>query len=241
MNILAIGNSFSQDATRYLNQIAKSENCDLTTVNLYIGGCPLSKHYKNMIGNNSAYSFEFNGEYTGLCISIKDALLSRDWDCVTFQQASFLSVNYETYQPYLSELSAYVKKCAPEAKQIIHQTWAYEQGSARLTSELGYNDQSEMYNDIKNAYEQAAKSINAEFIIPSGTLFQNILANGIPKVHRDTFHASLGLGRYALGLLWYSALTGKNVENNSFSYFDEQITAEEISIIKKCVSKTLSE
>ena len=34
MNILAIGNSFSQDATRYLNAIAKADNVDLTVVNL---------------------------------------------------------------------------------------------------------------------------------------------------------------------------------------------------------------
>ena len=41
MKVLAIGNSFSQDATRYLHQIAKANQFDLKVVNLYIGGCSL--------------------------------------------------------------------------------------------------------------------------------------------------------------------------------------------------------
>ena len=47
MNILAIGNSFSQDATRYLKQIGDSSLTDLYVVNLYIGGCPLERHADN--------------------------------------------------------------------------------------------------------------------------------------------------------------------------------------------------
>ena len=49
MNVLSIGNSFSQDAQRYLHRIAKADGCNLNTFNLYIGGCPLSLHYRNMI------------------------------------------------------------------------------------------------------------------------------------------------------------------------------------------------
>ena len=126
MNILAIGNSFSQDALRYLHNIAKSDNYDLTVVNLYIGGCPLSQHYKNMLEDNKTYLMEFNGQETLFYVSIKEALLSRDWDYISLQQVSNQSIDYETYQPYLIELSAYIKKYAPKAKQIIHQTWSYE-------------------------------------------------------------------------------------------------------------------
>ena len=41
MNILSIGNSFSQDAQRYLHDIAKADGVVLSAFNLYIGGCPL--------------------------------------------------------------------------------------------------------------------------------------------------------------------------------------------------------
>ena len=75
MKILAIGNSFSQDATRYLYQIAKSNGDDFTVVNLYIGGCTLEMHYNNLKENLSAYQLQLNGEVTDKYISIKDALL----------------------------------------------------------------------------------------------------------------------------------------------------------------------
>ncbi len=239
MNILAIGNSFSQDATRYLAQIAKADSYNLNVVNLYIGGCSLYTHFKNIRSDSKAYSLEVNGESTGFLVSIKESLLNRDWDYVTMQQVSHQSIDYDTFCPYLMELSAYVKKYAPKAKQIIHQTWAYEQDSDRLCVELGYTNQLDMFKDIEASYQKAAKDIDAEKIIPSGELFQKLLKNGFAKIHRDTFHASLGAGRYALGLLWYKALTGRDILNNNFCTFDEPITDEEIKIIKKAVNEIL--
>lgn len=38
MKVLAIGNSFSNDAMRYLHGIAKADGVDMKTVNLFIGG-----------------------------------------------------------------------------------------------------------------------------------------------------------------------------------------------------------
>ena len=92
-----------------------------------------------------------------------------------------------------------------------------------------------MLSDIVNAYNKAAERIHADILIPSGEVFGAMLENGIPKIHRDTFHASLGLGRYALGLTWYKILTGGNVVGNVFSDFDEEVSAEQIAIAKKYV------
>ncbi len=235
MKILSIGNSFSDDATRYLHQIARADGCDLLTVNLYIGGCPLSLHYENMKKDINAYTLRVNGFDTGFLLSIKEALLANEWNYVTLQQVSNLSHKYDTYQPYLRELAAYVRTLCPGAELLIHQTWAYEQGSQRLVEELGYQDQREMYRDIKAVYEQAARDINVKSIIPSGVVFQELLKKGIKTIHRDTYHASLGLGRYTLGLLWYGFLTGRSVEDNPFNDFDEPVTESEIEIAKEAV------
>ncbi len=237
MNVLSIGNSFSMDAHRYLYDVAKSDNYYMNVFNLYIGGCSLSTHYRNMLSEENAYILQMNGHSTGFNVSIKEALLNRDWDVITLQQASAKSPYYEAYQPYLNKIAEYVRHLVPHAKIVIHQTWAYEQGCERLNSELGYKYHTEMFDDIKKSYNEAAKDIKADFIIPSGELFQKLLANGIEKVHRDTYHASLGLGRYALGLLWYSVLTGNDVKNNAFSDFDEEIPHAQIEIAKKCVEE----
>jgi hypothetical protein len=237
MNILSIGNSFSQDAQRYLHRIAKADGFILNTFNLYIGGCPLSLHYRNMISEERAYMLEMNGESTGFKVSLKDALLNRNWDVVTVQQVSSQAPYYETYQPYLNKIVEYLRLCVPKAKIAIHQTWAYEQDSHRLNIELGYKNHTDMFEDVRASYEKAAKDIKADFIIPSGEVFQRLIESGIEKVHRDTFHASYGLGRYALGLLWYSILSGNDVKQNTFCDFDEEISKTEIEKAKECVAE----
>lgn len=237
MHILSIGNSFSQDAQRYLHQIAKADGISLDAFNLYIGGCPLSLHYRNMLSEQDAYVLEMNGHSTYFKVSLKEALLNRGWDVITIQQVSSESPYYETYQPYLDKIVEYVRIHVPKAKIAIHQTWAYEENSQRLNVELGYKNQVDMFEDIKTAYEKAFKAVNADLMIPSGEVFQKLISSGIEKVYRDTFHASLGVGRYTLGLLWYMVLTGKSITSNTFCDFDEEVSETEIEIAKKCVTE----
>ncbi len=236
MNVLCIGNSFSVDGTRYLHGIARAAGDDINTTNLNIGGCPLDKHYRNMLSDAKAYFLDINGNCTWLTVSLSEGLLNRQWDVVTIQQVSHKAPYYKTYQPYLNELCDYIRECSPEAKLLIQQTWAYEEGSERLTKELGYEKQEDMFKDIKEAYDKAAKDVDAE-LIPSGQVFQELIKEGIGPVHCDTFHASKGIGRFALGLIWYRVLTGKDVTDINFTDFDEPIDPETVKKIKECVMR----
>ncbi len=239
MNILAVGNSFSQDAMRYLHQIAKADGFYIKAVNLYIGGCSLQRHDSNLKDDARAYVYQLNGQEDGSLFSIREALESDTWDVVTMQQVSHLSVDYSTYQPYLRHLSDYIRQYAPQAGQCIHQTWAYEQGSERLNQELGYRDQYDMYSDLKAAYEKAAMDLGGIPVIPCGTAFQNALRLGISRLHKDTFHATLGIGRYILSAAWYEALTGKRIDGNTFCDLDEPVTPELLELAKRCVRMTI--
>lgn len=237
MNILSIGNSFSQDAQRYIHRIAKCDGVDITTFNLYIGGCPLSRHYRNMLSEEKEYSLEMNGVSTGFKVSLKEALLNRDWDIITLQQASTFSIDYTSYKPYIDKLAVYVRECCPNAKIVIHETWAYEEGWDHRADKKVYLTRNDMFSDIHSAYEKAAKDINADFVIPSGSLIEKLIENGILKIYRDLGHLTYGTARYAVGLLWYKMLTGNSVLNNTFSDFDEEILKDDIKIIKECVEE----
>ncbi len=238
MNVLSIGNSYSQDAQRYLHQIAAADGFDLQVANLYYSGCSLATHHSNMQNGNAAYNYDINGATSGPKISLEEALEEQDWDVVTLQQVSGDSPDYSTYQPYLDELVAYVRTYAPNAKIVIHQTWAYEKGSWKLDG-AGYDEteNGKMLEDIKAAIAQAAQDVNADYVIPSGELFGKLLENNVTTLYRDTYHASFGIGRYALGLLWYRALTGNHVANNTFADFSEPITDEQVAAIKLCVTE----
>lgn len=232
MRILAIGNSFSEDATRYLNQAALRQGVKLDVANLMIGGCSLEMHYQNMLSGAEKYFLDFNGVRTGFMVSLSEALLCSHWDVITIQQVSNQAPFYDKYYtPYIQELAAYVRKCAPKAKLMIQQTWAYEEGSARLTQELKYEKSADMLKDIVESYNKAADAIGADGIIPSGEMMYKLSNSGIGKVHRDTFHASLGVARYALALLWLRKLCKIKVTGNSFSDFDVPVTDEEKTVV----------
>ena len=236
MNILAIGNSFSEDAMRYLHKLAETDKCKLTVVNLMIGGCSLERHYRNMQSGDSAYALEENGENTGKTISLADALSLRAWDVVTLQQASHFSFLKESYHPYLEELVGFVKEKCPNARVLMHGTWAYENGSKALLERSPYKSFDEMLTDVKEAYACAAEGLGLS-LIPSGELMGKLHGIGVSPLFRDGFHASLGIGRYALGLLWYRVLTGNSVKGNPFRDFDEPIDESTVALIQSTVEK----
>lgn len=235
MNVLAIGNSYSQDGTRYVHQLAESCGENINITNICIGGCTLERHFRNMHSERSVYKHEFNGIGTGLDISLKDALLIGGWDVITIQQQSFNSTIYETWQPYLNELIAYIRKLAPHAKIALQQTWGYRDGeTAKLRQ---YENGSAMFADVKPNYECAAKEIGADMLIKSGEVLEGLKANGIYDYFRDAIHASMGLGRYALGLMWLKTLTGKSPYETGDIRLDEEVSREHMEIAKKVVEE----
>ena len=234
MKILSIGNSFSEDATRYLYGIARADGVSLKVVNLYIGGCSLSRHFRNLMADASAYEFQINGmTNTGIKISIKDALLSDDWDIVTIQQQSLQSADYGTFCPYLEELAAAVRRLSPKAKLLLHQTWGYKPDSEKLGHTV-YKTHEEMFRAIREAYKVASDTVHSGRI-PSGEAVLEANRLGAPHIYRDEFHMSRGFGRYLLGLVWYKTLTGRSVEQNTFRDLDEEVTEEEIRLAKEIV------
>ncbi len=238
IRILSIGNSFSQDAQHYLHQIAKNEGEEIACTNLYIGGCSLERHCANLSADPESYALEKNGVcFTGETSTILDALKSEAWDYVTLQQASRLSTDFANYLPYIQELAETVRKYAPSAKLLIHQTWAYEQGSEMLEQNLGYSDQHDMLRDLQNAYALACKEIHADGMIPCGEAMMRAIDSGL-QVHRDTFHAGLGAGRYLLGLVWYMTLTGKKVVNG-YIPLEEEATGQQLAIAKAAAEQTV--
>lgn len=250
--ILAIGNSFSQDATAYLYSIAKASGTEIKVVNLYIGGCSLETHWNNILQDLSSYDYELNGERHDRKISIKEALQEDNWDYVTLQQASHYSGLMNTYYPYITDISAYVKEYAPQAEQLIHQTWAYEIDSDHGAFTTYDSNQHTMYQALTKAYTAVAKDLNLR-MIPCGNIVQTLRSHplfdyehGGHSLCRDGFHMSLIYGRYLLAATWYElllgSLLGHSILDNTFlppSFDGATPGTEEITIIKETIHQIL--
>ena len=234
IKILSIGNSFSQDAQRYLHGICESYGKKIHNVNLYIGGCSLERHHKNITEDLDEYTLEIHGKSTGERISIKNALLSDTWDYVTLQQASPSSYKIETYYPFITELAEYVRRYAPNAKILMHETWSYDKD--HIPKKFGKT--ADMFSRIERIMRHVARDIGADGIIPAGETLERLKDRGL-VAHSDGKHAGRGLGRYALALTWCEYLFGTDSRECTFKDFDVDVPTSWAKIARECAHDTV--
>lgn len=224
LRILAIGNSFSEDAIEQnLYELAKAGKKKIVIGNLYIGGAPLSLHVSNAKEDKPAYRYRkinLDGQMSEKANErLSEALIDEAWDYISFQQASPLSGDYDSYAKDLPPLYDYVTKhiLFPETKYILHQTWAYQNGSWHEGFVRYNRSQDSMYKAIATTSQEVFNWGNFDLLVPSGTAVQNARSSFIgDHFTRDGYHLNLNYGRFVAACAWYEALFHENVLNNSF-------------------------
>lgn len=217
--ILAIGNSFSEDATHFLHQIAMAAGISTKVVNLYIGGCSLEQHWSNIEKKEKAYLYQLNGVHTDRYVCIDEILSEEPWDFIITQQASHDSGWMDTYEPFLGWMIRYIKDHVPTAKLLLQETWAYEIDSTHDRFARYDRRQDIMYQRLRNCYTQKAQQYKLP-LIPCGDVIQELrklpafdVLHGGLSLCRDGFHMSFGYGRYALACTWFAMLFGTEGNN----------------------------
>ncbi len=168
MNILTIGNSFTDSLELYFPAAVQSARCDLHFERANFGGCELARHWSYIEAEERDVRCRI---YQG-GRKLRSILELRAWDVVTIQQASHDSWRPETFQPWAGNIIAYVKKHAPQAEVVIQQTWAYRADHPQLLpgSEWGVS-QDEMYERLTENYTKLARDYTLR-IIPTGYAVQ---------------------------------------------------------------------
>ncbi len=223
IKILAIGNSFSEDAVEnYLYSIGHADGVEFIIGNMYIGGCSLETHWNNANNNNANYDYRkiVNGVKKNTAnTKLETAILDEDWDYISFQQVSQNSGMYNTYFPYITNLQSYVKSKAtnPNVQYALHMTWAYQQNSTHSGFANYGKDQITMYDAILDATTRVANQENINIIVPSGTAIQNARTSYLgDNLCRDGYHLDVNVGRFTAACTWYEKITGNNVMNNTY-------------------------
>lgn len=164
VKVLAVGNSFSANALTYLDRLVAASGNTLVATNAMIGGCDFERHMRHADAYEKDPADPEGHPYPGRK-SLKELLTQQPWQIVTIQQASPKSFKPETYQPHAERLVQYIRKYAPQAEIVVHQTWAYRDdhpfwGLKDLNPDV-------MYKGLRAAYDGLAKE-NGFRLIPSG-------------------------------------------------------------------------
>lgn len=236
MKLLTIGNSFSVNTCRYITEICQNGSVELTLGRANIGGCPLERHWYNAMNDVPTYGDEYGGSYT-----LREMLESEKWDYVTLQQQSLNASKIGTFYPYIDILADFVKKYAPSAEIVMHQTWAYRVDNEQLRKDLRIS-QAQMFMLIKQNYDEVAAKLGTR-ILPVGEalrIMQEETGDTVGRLTRKPdgpSHAN-ELGEYIGGLVWYAVLTGGDVD--AISYVPEEVDASYVEAAKKSVKAAVA-
>ena len=176
LKVLTIGNSFSNNATHFLENIAAgSTSLELTVAWADLGGCSLERHWNLAHLTASEPDFKpYGADRHGLIadgpFNLQDALAAQPWDVITLQQASRKSWRPETYQPYVDNLHKLAGRLAPSAEVMFHQTWSYRADSTFFIDN-GLTRES-MFEKLRAVYEELAGEYGCR-VIPTGQAIQN--------------------------------------------------------------------
>lgn len=209
LKVLAIGNSFTDDPTAYLDDLVISSGIDRTKLCLYVG----------VIGGSSlqTWSEKYNSNETvditrkvglasvGTTSGTLKQIFSQDWDIVVLNQLSSLAINYGSLNPYLKNLRSFIRQdCANQKVCIAWQSvWSYYKD---------YTDNPKGiigWSDLCSVTKEQINKDGVDIIIPTGTAIQNARGSSLNTAHditRDGHHLAFGIGRYIAACTWFQTL-----------------------------------
>ena len=218
LKVLIIGNSYSVDTFTYLHDICVSAGVNVVVGVAHDSGGSLSDAMSKINNSQTIHSYykwtNQNG-YTRTASPLYDlAITDEDWDIILFQQMSFASRDYSTFQPHLSNLKSHVEGIAtnPNVRFGINMIWERSTTSSSVgdkETQVGF------YNDIVSNYRRAMLDSDLEILIPTGTAIQNgrenehLIQVGY-ELTRDGAHLDEGIGRYIAAMTVFETLFNKN-------------------------------
>lgn len=165
IRLLAIGNSFADNALTYFSDISRAGGKQVLVGKACLGGCDIERHMRHADAFDADPADPEGRPYANGEKSLRQLLEQEPWDYVTIQQVSHKSFRPQSYHPHVDRLIAYIRRYAPQAEILIHQTWAYRDDHG-FWGEQGLNTDS-MYRRLCAAYDTLSKETGFRQI-PSG-------------------------------------------------------------------------
>lgn len=207
MRVLALGNSYTDDATSYLPVFLANSDIDGEKVCVYMGARAAAslQTWNDLFDINSVVKLSLKAGK--LQMPVVEAplheILAQNWDVVVLQQQSDVAVDYSSYNPYLRNLIKGIKSVCinPNLSFVWQMPWSHYEGNDKKADIL--------WRRISIATKKQVFYDGIDIVIPVGTAIQNARHSNLPQtggMTRDGIHLSYGLGRYIASVTWFQVL-----------------------------------
>jgi hypothetical protein len=240
LRILAIGNSFTEDAMQYMDAMVKASGIDISRicVSTLTEGSSNFETWPNKDYENKVFSLN---RVTGTAVMQHEGklreLLHQNWDVIVVQQSSTLSYDWKSF--------AYLKGL--EEKLLMYCT---NPGLCLAFQLVWSHDHSEMPYVLEGNIACCKKMMNRygiDLIIPTGVAIQNARdtrLNDDMYLTRDYWHLNKGMARYIATATWFESLFkpvfNVTVMDNSCQP-DGKNAYDDIVLAKQCVIKAVTD
>lgn len=238
LNILFIGNSFTQDATEHLPAMLTASGIgNVYMTRLFHGGYTLPEYLANFDKQNicaARSSTPGSRQWSGdekQDDSPAAALKSREWDIVVIQEHTGRKEGWEWPGTLKNALNGLIDKVftahpnhRPTIVYLMSQT--YSNGSNVLTNSFA-NDRSKMFSTTTYVAKKVLEETCVDLVISTGAMLENLRTTSLNKdngmqLTRDSYHMDYGISRYGAACTVFESLitpcTGKKVSECPYRY-----------------------
>lgn len=201
--LCALGNVFTLSAANtsiYLLQQAADSSTNMTIDGAFnrissgSGNTPANAYYTRHFGS---------GGTTGSSINFR-SVVSGSWDAIIFQQRSNYVADYSSYAR-LSALIEVAKQLCTNADVRIgwHMVWDKNHGKSAPDRE----------NILLNT-NLVMDNFDVDFVVPTGTAFENAWANGMTLQLDTSGHPTNAASQWLASATWYQALFSEFIDKD---------------------------
>lgn len=212
LKILAIGNSYTEDGTSYIQEILDSTDIERTSYSVYTltrGSSSLEYWVSVLNSSKKVNAVRVAGKNSD--ILTKEAtlvdILSQPWDVIVLQQFSAYAVYYKTYNPSLRILLNAINEHCPNSNVAI--AWQMIPAYGKDCPQNGFMVGDMRWQMIVQATQSMIERDGLHIIIPTGTAIQLARRSSLENKYdltRDNIHLCYGVGRYIAACTWVESL-----------------------------------
>ena len=267
LSILLFGHSYGVDCTEHLPKLLDAAGIKTVRIARFKkSNCSLKERYKFFVTDNpNGYTECQPGrtEWVERPCTFREAIATRAWDYVIFQNSLENEGRYKTAQPYLNDMVDYVRKTSRESfgkEPVIcwNMFWPMSKllehtdnsGLAKRMSHYGHNSE-KMWAAYMSATKELMADTGIDHIIPSGTAVMNLRASYLNtsemrEFTKDGYHMSSGAGRYAVACVFFEYFVapkyGVSIIGNSLRLPDlpSPVTDDNAAFLQECAADAVA-